>query len=308
MIKSKRHIQTGIAAVPRVNHGTHICHFFKNREELTSVIVPFIRRGLLDNEKCIWVTADPISCDEARLELNKTGISAEDYIDSGQLLIVDHSNWYTHQGKFQIGSVLPRWIEAESVALDEGYTGLRAVGVMSWILPEDRDNTVLYESEVDSVLRKHQMVALCSYPLGKLTTDEVIDMVANHAMVIINRKGGLMAIGNSRLAKICVMKGSGHSYAAIGNELGISRQRACQILNGKKKLRVAQRSMLNSSEAASMLSIHINTLRRWSNLGLLPVYRLGSRGDRRFKRKDIDNLVRTGVSNHTQRGNAESEI
>ena len=45
--------------------------------------------------------------------------------------------------------------------------------------------------------------------------------------------------------------------------------------------------MLTTSEVAYLLNVHINTVRRWSNLGILQAYRLGSRGDRRFRREDI---------------------
>ena len=46
--------------------------------------------------------------------------------------------------------------------------------------------------------------------------------------------------------------------------------------------------MLTTSEVARILNLHINTIRRWSNQGILKAYRIGSRGDRRFKREDID--------------------
>ena len=46
--------------------------------------------------------------------------------------------------------------------------------------------------------------------------------------------------------------------------------------------------MLTTSEVARILSVHINTVRRWSNQGVLKSYRIGSRGDRRFKKQDID--------------------
>ncbi len=45
--------------------------------------------------------------------------------------------------------------------------------------------------------------------------------------------------------------------------------------------------MLTTSEVAYLLNVHINTVRRWSNQGILKAYRLGSRGDRRFIREDI---------------------
>ena len=48
--------------------------------------------------------------------------------------------------------------------------------------------------------------------------------------------------------------------------------------------------MLTVSDVALLLSVHINTVRRWSNQGILRAYRVGSRGDRRFRREDIASL------------------
>jgi excisionase family DNA binding protein len=52
--------------------------------------------------------------------------------------------------------------------------------------------------------------------------------------------------------------------------------------------------MLTISEVAGLLNVHINTVRRWSNQGTLKVYRVGSRGDRRFRQEDIDNFLLAG--------------
>ena len=46
--------------------------------------------------------------------------------------------------------------------------------------------------------------------------------------------------------------------------------------------------MLTTSDVARLLNVHMNTVRRWSNQGILRAYRIGSRGDRRFRREDID--------------------
>jgi excisionase family DNA binding protein len=52
------------------------------------------------------------------------------------------------------------------------------------------------------------------------------------------------------------------------------------MVNGRNKL-------LTATEVARLLHIHINTVRRWSDRGLLTTYRIGPRGDRRFDRDDI---------------------
>jgi len=50
-------------------------------------------------------------------------------------------------------------------------------------------------------------------------------------------------------------------------------------------------TMLTASELAHLLNVHINTVRRWSNRGILKVYRMGPRGDRRFSKDDIDSFL-----------------
>ena len=52
--------------------------------------------------------------------------------------------------------------------------------------------------------------------------------------------------------------------------------------------------MLTISEVAQLLNVHINTVRRWSNQGTLKTYRVGSRGDRRFRQEDIDSFLSVG--------------
>ena len=56
-------------------------------------------------------------------------------------------------------------------------------------------------------------------------------------------------------------------------------------------------NMLTTSDVAHMLNVHINTVRRWSNQGILRTYRIGSRGDRRFIRGDIEDFLndRAGI-------------
>lgn len=49
--------------------------------------------------------------------------------------------------------------------------------------------------------------------------------------------------------------------------------------------------MLTTSDVARLLNIHINTVRRWSNQGILKTYRIGSRGDRRFRQEDITSFL-----------------
>ena len=47
-------------------------------------------------------------------------------------------------------------------------------------------------------------------------------------------------------------------------------------------------SVLTVREVAALLHIHVNTVRRWDDLGVLKAFRTAPRGDRLFRREDVD--------------------
>ena len=49
--------------------------------------------------------------------------------------------------------------------------------------------------------------------------------------------------------------------------------------------------MLTVKEVSQLLHVHSNTLRRWSGQGIIKAYRIGPRGDRRFRAEDIAVLL-----------------
>lgn len=51
------------------------------------------------------------------------------------------------------------------------------------------------------------------------------------------------------------------------------------------------KDLLTPRNAARLLNIHVNTVRRWSDKGILSVYHIGPRGDRRFQRHEVYGLI-----------------
>jgi DNA-binding transcriptional MerR regulator len=50
-------------------------------------------------------------------------------------------------------------------------------------------------------------------------------------------------------------------------------------------------NLLTIKEVTDLLHVHPNTLRNWEKDGLINVVRIGPRGDRRYKRQMIEQLV-----------------
>ncbi len=58
--------------------------------------------------------------------------------------------------------------------------------------------------------------------------------------------------------------------------------------------------------ASQILHVHPNTLRKWSDQGLIPSYRIGQRRDRRFTEEDLVSfLERSGNGTEEQQGAPE---
>ncbi|PPD57643.1 helix-turn-helix domain-containing protein [Dehalogenimonas etheniformans] len=49
--------------------------------------------------------------------------------------------------------------------------------------------------------------------------------------------------------------------------------------------------MLNVRAASQLLNVSKSTLRRWGDQGRIEYWRISSRGDRRFKREDVERLA-----------------
>jgi excisionase family DNA binding protein len=67
-------------------------------------------------------------------------------------------------------------------------------------------------------------------------------------------------------------------------------------------------NMLTVREVSQILHVHSNTLRRWSDLGIIKAYRIGPRGDRRFKQEDINLLLMEESKGFSTNANESTKI
>jgi len=107
---------------------------------------------------------------------------------------------------------------------------------------------------------------------------------------------------DSRHNNIIALRATGLSYAEIGRLLGISRERVRQIIIRKSvtpKPSPESKIMLRIGDVAKILGLHSNTVRRWAQKGILKNYRIGSRGDRRFRREDIDAFLNRSTEDYS---------
>jgi len=51
--------------------------------------------------------------------------------------------------------------------------------------------------------------------------------------------------------------------------------------------------LLKIAETAELLNVHPNTLRKWDKRGILKAVRFGERRDRRYRKEDVERLLKS---------------
>ncbi|MDF3036984.1 MAG: hypothetical protein K0S28_2258 [Paucimonas sp.] len=198
------HAPSGISCCGDLQWGAHFCHLYETREDLVETLGPFFEAGLFNNERCLWVTSEPLNASEATAALAERVPNLQRYLDSGQIHIVDYSDWYTRIGNLSTDAVLQAWIDAEQQALAEGFDGLRVTGNVTFIKSrEEWYEFEKYEARVTETFAGRRIIALCSYHLGMTNGNEVLGVVRNHQFALARREGEWDVIENSaiKLAK-----------------------------------------------------------------------------------------------------------
>ena len=181
--------KTGIDIIGNVPWGTHFCQFYQTKKDLIDILVPYFKAGLKSNEFCMWVTAEPLGVEEAKVALRKVVRNLDDYIAKGQIELLDASQWYTRSGKFIADEVLQGWVKKENQALERGFGGLRLTGNTFWLEKKDWKEFTDYEATIDRTIGKYRMIALCTYSLDRCKTSEMLDVISNHQFALIKREG-----------------------------------------------------------------------------------------------------------------------
>jgi len=180
--------KTGIDVIGNVPWGTHFCQFYETKEDLIDILAPYFKAGLENNEFCMWITSEPLHVEDAKRALKEKVKDLDDYIEKGQIEILDYRQWYTRSGHFDSDQVLEGWVEKERQALERGFDGLRLTGNTFWLEKKDWESFKNYEAAVNSVIGKYRMLAVCTYSLDKCTASEIIDVVSNHQFALVKRQ------------------------------------------------------------------------------------------------------------------------
>ncbi|MFO7192262.1 MEDS domain-containing protein [Thermocrispum sp.] len=172
-----------------VTAGDHLCVFYRGLAERDEILIPYLRQGLLNGDKCLCVvdTTEP----EAVLAALASDIDITASVADRTLDVRRSADTYLRGGAFSTEAMLEFWDEAIGGACAQGYAFTRAVGEMTWSLSGQPgvDELIAYEAELNRFLPRYPQAILCLYDLERFSGEVLMDVLKTHPKVIL---GGML--------------------------------------------------------------------------------------------------------------------
>ncbi len=149
-----------------------------------AAVVPFLKRGIEHDERCLYVTDDNSKGDVIDA-LQAGGIDVTAARESGDLALYTAGETYLETGTFDRDAMLDFWRDALSEARDE-YAGIRAAAEMTWALESETEHEQLaaYESLLNPLYADDDYVVLCQYNRHRFPSEMLSDVIRTHPLVV----------------------------------------------------------------------------------------------------------------------------
>ncbi len=193
---------SGIPVLGQVPWGTHFCQFYQTREHLAEVLVPYFKAGLENDEFCVWVTSEAMTCEQARAALAAVVPDLAQREARGQIEIFPYTDWYLAGGAFDMNRILEGWRKKYQEGLDRGFAGLRVSGNTAWLESWHWDSFSEYEQSIDGAIEGANILVLCTYNLDRCGPYELLDVVRNHQFALVLGQRGWERIEHAELRRL----------------------------------------------------------------------------------------------------------
>jgi anti-anti-sigma regulatory factor len=157
----------------------HACLTFGEREELFDLTSAYIRDGLTDGLKVLWLSG---ATTQAVAELARRGITAEPAMAAGQMAAESWEGSLLSGRTFTIDHAM-KWLNGQMTACrDEGFPGLRVAMDMSWALQPVTGIEQLpqFEESIAAAMAGPTVSVLCQYDRERFDAVTLASIAAFH--------------------------------------------------------------------------------------------------------------------------------
>jgi DNA-binding CsgD family transcriptional regulator len=178
-------VSLGIPGMRDVRPGTHLCALYSGPAERDRLLLPFLRKGMRDGDKCVCLV-DDVAPATMRDQVEERDECSQPHRED-QLDVDSASSVYLQCGEFSVEH-MTSFLETHLSEAAADFPFLRAAGEMSWVLPMPvgADDFFVYESAVNDVVADAPAVFMCLYDLQQFSAQMLVDVLHTHPQVLLD--------------------------------------------------------------------------------------------------------------------------
>ncbi|MCJ7587876.1 MAG: MEDS domain-containing protein [Candidatus Aminicenantes bacterium] len=167
--------------------GIHMCYIYNDEAQRKNVISKFLESGLLSGEKTSYFM-DVITIDEMNEYFSTLGLDRLLREHEGRFSVATTKDTYYPSDTFVPDEMLDRLGVFYTRSIQEGYTGARMSGEMSWAVRNipGCSRLIEYEARVNDVLLTYPVNTICQYNARLFDGALLFDVLSVHPMMIVH--------------------------------------------------------------------------------------------------------------------------
>jgi len=168
--------------------GEHICAMYDTEEEQLRVAAEYLGDGLRSGQRGLYVADSRPALKRFHVALGEVGINVSSMIKRGALIEATHAEAHLENGHFDSERMLRLLNQAVETALNDGFSGLRTCGDMSWLLhrPAGADQVVEYEALLNQLFHGVLAAGMCQYDRRRLSPELLDHALATHSSAVVD--------------------------------------------------------------------------------------------------------------------------
>ncbi|HWD97104.1 MAG TPA: MEDS domain-containing protein [Acidimicrobiales bacterium] len=166
--------------------GTHVCLMFGDEVDRRSVIHPYVRAGLREDDD-VFYFADALVTEILDRAIDERSVASLTREQLSRLSITSVEDTYFPTGTFVPEAMIDGLEQLYKTSRDDGASGCRVSGEMAWALRAvpGADHLVKYESEINTLVRRTPMIVLCQYDTEQFDGETLFRVLSVHPHMIV---------------------------------------------------------------------------------------------------------------------------
>ena len=166
--------------------GAHMCMIFNIESERNEVISNFLEKGLKSREK-VGYFSDVTPPETITGWLRELDVDVDSLRSSDQFVISKADETYCPEGRFVPEQMLDRLKSFYLGSLENGYSGARVTGEMTWALNgfPGSEKLIEYEGKINSIIEEYPLTPICQYDATCFDGSTLFNVLKVHPMMVV---------------------------------------------------------------------------------------------------------------------------